>query len=98
MTWCDNSFKETLFSVPWISIWEDVANSFNRFQKDSPYLEDMNILIGMANQMGLVHGIFDKAVYNATKCKTWQSIEASHMAFGHTVVLKLDDIYGILSL
>ena len=48
--------------------------------------------------MGLVHGIFDKAVSNASMCRTWQDIEASHMTSGQVVVLKLDDLYGILCL
>ena len=34
-----------------------------RHQKESPYLEDMNRLIGLANQKGLVHGIFNEGPY-----------------------------------
>ena len=61
-------------------------------------MEDMNRLIGLATQMGLVHGIFDQVVRNATKCATWQDIQASHTASGGTVVVELDNTYGILSL
>ena len=40
-----------------------------------------------------------KAVHNATKCWTWQDIEASHIkAVDGSVVVRLDDTYGILSL
>ena len=68
------------------------------FQKKSPYLEDVNKLIGLASQMGLVHGIFSKYVTNATKCSTWEDIKASHRASDHTVVVELGNIYGMLSL
>ena len=47
-----------------------------------------------------VYGPHPKAVHNATKCGTWQDIEASHMtASGRSeVVVRLDNTYGILSL
>ena len=61
-------------------------------------MADINQLIGLANQMGLVHGIFEKAVSNATKCTTWQDIQASHQAYNSRVVLSLRSIYGTLAL
>ena len=50
--------------------------------------------------MSNVYGPHPKAVHNATKCGTWQDIEASHIkAAGRSeVVVRLDDTYGILSL
>ena len=39
-----------------------------------------------------------KAVSNATKCETWEDIQASHSASGRDVVVMLDDTYGIWSL
>ena len=39
-----------------------------------------------------------KAVSNATKCETWEDIQASHSASGRSVVVMLDDTYGIWSL
>ena len=70
------------------------------FQKGSPYLADMNQLIGLATQMGLVFGHFDKAVSNATKCGTWQDIQASHQDYNRRdgLSLKLSNMYGILAL
>ena len=61
-------------------------------------MADINHLIGLANQMGLVHGIFNKAVSNATKCTTWQDIQASHQAYNSRVQLSLRNIYGTLAL
>ena len=70
------------------------------FQKGSPYLADINQLIGLATQMGLVFGHFDKAVSNATKCGTWQDIQASHQDYNRRdgLSLKLSNMYGILAL
>ena len=59
-------------------------------------MEDVNTLIALANQMGLVHGYFDKAVPNATKCSTWEDIQASHRAVG-LQVMELERIYGMLA-
>ena len=42
-----------------------------RHQKESPYLEDMNRLIGLANQKGLVHGIFNEGAYTNDVCGWW---------------------------
>ena len=57
----------------------------------------MNLLIGLANQMGLVKGIFDLAVSNATNCGTWQDIEASHQAYNSKDMLTLGNFYGTLA-
>ena len=59
-------------------------------------MEDVNTLIALANQMGLVHGYFDKAVPNATKCSTWEDIQASHRVAG-LQVMELKSIYGMLA-
>ena len=61
-------------------------------------MADMNHLIGLANQMDLVHGFFEQAVSNASKCGTWQDIQASHQAENNRVVLSLKNIYGMLAL
>ena len=37
------------------------------FQKESPYLEDVNELIELAQQMGLINAQIQKYVPNATK-------------------------------
>ena len=57
-------------------------------------MADINQLIGLANQMGLVFGNFDKSVSNATKCGTWEDVQASH----RRDVLSLSNIYGTLAL
>ena len=61
-------------------------------------MDDMNHLIGLANQMDLVHGFFEQAVSNASKCGTWQDIQASHQAENDRVVLSFKNIYGMLAL
>ena len=57
----------------------------------------MNHRITLANQMGLVKGVFDMAVSNATNCGTWQDIEASHQAYHSKDVLTLGNFYGTLA-
>ena len=64
-------------------------------QKGSPYIEDVNRLIRLSVQMGLMDvGPF---VQNSTKCDSWNDILVSHKS-AHTVELKLSDIYGMISL
>ena len=65
------------------------------FQKGSPYIEDVNRLIRLSVQMGLMD--VRPFVQNSTKCDTWNEILASHKS-AHTVELKLSDIYGMISL
>ena len=71
-------------------------------QKNSPYIDDVNELLGLAKQSGLLNalgGTFDSAAMpNVTKCGTWQDIHDSHMALGENVVIDLEDTYGIMFL
>ena len=70
-------------------------------QKGSPYLDDVNQLLGLAHQMGLLRefdNFFQTSLPNVTKCSTWQDIQASHMALVEKAVIKVEDIYGITSL
>ena len=48
------------------------------FQKGSPYIQDVNRLIGLSGQMGMM----DVAAFlaNSTKCDMWSEIKASHKA------------------
>ena len=73
-------------------------NPNSKFQKESPYLEDVNELIELAHQMGLIDAQIQKYVPNATKCMTWPSVQASHREHDKTVVFKVDDLLGILVL
>ena len=54
-------------------------------------------MIGISDQMGDSVG---KRVYqtvpNITKCLSWNAVEKSHMTQDNKVVVKLDDIYGLL--
>ena len=61
-------------------------------------MEEINQLMDIANQMGLVDGLFKQTVPNSTECTTWHDIEASHMSKESKKVLKLDDIFGIMIL
>ena len=70
-------------------------------QKGSPYLDEMNRLLGLAHQIGLLRefdNFFQTSLPNVTKCSTWQDIQASHMAAAEKAVIKLEDTYGIMSL
>ena len=78
-------------------MWKVTPISFCSFQKGSPFLEDINYLIGMSNQMGVsLQSQIYNSVPNITKCITWNAVEKSHMTQDNKVVVKLDDIYGLL--
>ena len=68
------------------------------FQKQSPFLDDMNNLIHLAQQMGLLEMGYQKYQPNATKCQTIQDVYKSHAENNEKVRVKLSDVYGILSL
>ena len=68
---------------------------FVHFQKQSPYIDDFNELIGLALQMGILD--IRNAMPNSTKCDTWPKVEASHTTT-KLEQLKLQDIYGPLLL
>ena len=68
----------------------------NLLQKGSPYLDDVNNLVNMASQMGLMDSILKNALPNATKCSTLQDIQASHMETDRRVVIEFEDIYGVI--
>ena len=71
------------------------------FQKGSPYIEDVNQLLGLAQQIGLFvdfDNFFQTSHPNVTKCSTWQDIQASHTAHVEKAVIKMKDIYGIMYL
>ena len=69
------------------------------FQKQSSLLNDINYLIDMRFQMGFS---FERELSyhlpNATKCLTWQDVKQTHATKDQRVVVKLDDIYGMLIL
>ena len=64
------------------------------FQKQSPFLEDINNFIHLAKQMGLVNQRFYNYLPNATVCKS----NEPRVDNDHVVKVKLRDIYGMLSL
>ena len=49
---------------------------FLSFQKGSPYIQDVNRLIGLSGQMGMMD--VTAFLANSTKCDTWSEIKASH--------------------
>ena len=61
-------------------------------------MEDVNELIELAHQMGLIDAQIEKYVSNATKCMTWPAVQASHTENDKTVVFELEDLFGILVL
>ena len=64
------------------------------FQKQSPFLEDINNFIHLAKQMGLVNQRFYNYLPNAIVCKSNEPLVDND----HVVKVKLRDIYGMLSL
>ena len=79
--------------------YSDTAYSNISLQKQSQYIDDVNQLIGLAHQLGLLRefdNFFETSLPNVTKCSTWQDIQASHMTAEKTI-LKLEDVYGIIS-
>ena len=61
-------------------------------------MEEVNQLIHLANQMGLLEGLIEQTLENRTKCSTWRDIYESHMEKGYNIVLQLDDICGLMIL
>ena len=78
-----------------------MIKSIYEFQKESPYLHDFNYLIDLMNQLDLEtssNRINDWSKYlpNSTNCLTWQDIKASHESDTPDVVIRGDDIYGMV--
>ena len=69
----------------------------HKFQKGSAILNDINHLIDMAKQMSLIGAQIEAALPNATKCASWQDIQASHVSMDH-VPLTIKAFFGGLSL
>ena len=61
-------------------------------------MEDVNYLIDLAAQMGLIDASISNALPNGTKCNTWHDVQASHMADDHKIVLMFKDVYGMMCL
>ena len=78
-----------------------MVNQIDEFQKESPYLDDVNYLIDMWNQMDMEFSSnrindWSKYLPNSTNCLTWQDVRASHESDTPEVVIKGDNIYGML--
>ena len=58
----------------------------------------MNDLIHLAKQMGLIHKSYNNIVPNATKCYNMGDVLRSHEEKDHTVIVQVNDIYGMLVL
>ena len=42
--------------------------------------------------------MYDNFLPNVTKCMTWEDVKASHAAGDNLVVIKLDEIYGMITI
>ena len=76
----------------------DILTIPQTIQKGSPFLEEVNQLIDLANQMGLIEGLFAQTVHNRTKCDTWNEIHDSHMEGREKVVIGFNAIHGLMIL
>ena len=65
-------------------------------QKGSPYEKDVNRLIDMANQMGLIEELLNRETQNVSVCKTWNDVKASHLSKNTNVVFYLEDVGGVM--
>ena len=74
------------------------GREFLVLQKESPYLDDVNELIDLGNQMGLIENEIKKKVPNATHCLTWNAVQDSHMRKDQNAVFHLEDMYGTIIL
>ena len=63
-------------------------------------MQDFNYLIDLMNQMDLEFSrnrILDY-LPNSTNCMTWPEVKASHETDSPTVIIKIENIYGMLIL
>ena len=67
-------------------------------QRKSPFLNDVNYLLNLASQMGLIEGLYEKVRQNATKCNAWNDILATHKRTEGSLIIVMNDIKGILAL
>ena len=68
------------------------------FQKQSPYLDDINSFIDIAKQMGLVLQTYYNNLPNATKCNSISEVFESHEEKNLNVRVELNAIYGMLAI
>ena len=74
----------------------EVIISLLYLQKGSPYLDDMNEIINLANQMGFFDAQIQKYTPNATRCLTTAAIEETNREKHNAKrVLRLEDTYGM---
>ena len=66
------------------------------FQKQSPFLDDINNFIHIAKQMGLILRSYYKNLPNATKCNSISEVFESHEEKNVRVRVELNTIYGML--
>ena len=66
-------------------------------QIGSPYLNDANELINLANQMGLIDKVLQSKTSNASKCLTRSAVEETNVSQSEKMrILRIEDIYGML--
>ena len=58
-------------------------------------MEEVNQLLDLANQMGLIKGLFEQSLHNRTKCSSWSDIYDSHLEKRKNAVLGFDAIRGM---
>ena len=75
-----------------------IKDYIHQFQKESPFLKDMNSLIQVAKQMGLIEMSYFKHLTNATKCRTLNDVYESHAKLSHKVTVEVNDIFGTMIL
>ena len=61
-------------------------------------MEEANELLDLANQMGLIEGLYQQGLQNRTKCNKWYDIQNSHIDKGGEQVLELPDFHGLFLL
>ena len=67
-------------------------------QIGSPYLNDANELINLANQMGLIDEMLQRSTPKASKCLTRTAAEENNINQNRKRVLEIKDTYGMLTI
>ena len=61
-------------------------------------MDEVNYFLHLANQMGLIRGLYEQALDIKGKCSTWKIIQESHLKREDENIIKLRDIRGMIIL
>ena len=56
------------------------------------------MLVDLAQQLGIINHEIQKHISNATKCRTWNAVQESHIGNGEIAAFKIENIFGMMIL